>query len=486
MTLFGEILGAGYQEDVMTLGKSEKTDKTIPTTVQAPYPQDVQRISPWALETCYIFDPIIFNSINKNVQTIMAAGYRIECKDKKVEEWFNNFCDNVGQVGGDITFNELLETTFQNTMIYGRHYFETVLNKYQTDIVDLVSLDPKLMDYARDSMRRICVDKYGKPMGFTQNLPYGVDITDKGDPIPVGSGIVLINRQIFILPERIAYFKLYTYGNRFDGLGLIEPAYRSIVRKQNIEEAQANSIYARGTYPIVDYVGNENHFPTPNMVKSASEKLSEMAHNRYFALPYWHKLEPIEVKQSEVVDNTMKWLRESASASLGMPMAFATGSGEATNRATLGTLQKFMEFSLKDIVGRICAQFKAHVFKRICAYNNFKEIPDLIWGDIGAESIDDKATRLQNYVKVGCLDPKVVETFALESEKLNLTKAQKIKDNYENDIVKDGENNDKSISSTPYQTAGAQRSSQANLPSSMPQSKPSKQKNIQNPGSNNG
>jgi hypothetical protein len=155
----------------------------------------------------------------------------------------------------------------------------------------------------------------------------------------------------------------------------------------------------------------------------------------------------------------MKWLRESASASLGMPMAFATGSGEATNRATLGTLQKFMEFSLKDIVGRICAQFKQHVFKRICAYNNFKEIPDLIWGDIGAESIDDKATRLQNYVKVGILDPKLVEPFALESEKLNLTTDQRRKDNYETDIVKDGDKEDKKIADEPYQVRGANKPS---------------------------
>jgi len=451
MTLFGEILGTETNYDIITLAKSEKSDKTIPTTVQAPYPQEVKRVSAWDLETCYIFDPIIFNAINKNVQTIMAAGYKISCKDKKVENWFNNFLDNVGQVGGDITFNELLEVTFQNTMIYGRHYYETVLNQYQTAIVDLVSLDPKLIDYARDSMRRIVVDKYGKPMGYCQNLPYGLDITDKGDPVPEGSGIILINRQIFILPERIAYFKLYTYGNRFDGLGLIEPAFRAIVRKQNIEEAQANSIYARGTYPIIDYVGNENHFPTPNMIKSATEKLADMAHNRYFAVPYWHKIEPIEVKQSEVVDNTMKWLRESASASLGMPMAFATGSGEATNRATLGTLQKFMEFSLKDIVGRVCAQMKQQVFRRICAYEGFDEIPDLIWGDIGAESLDDKALRLQNYVKVGALLPEMVQDFAIESEKLNLTEEQRQRDNYERDIVKDGEKGDKKISDKPYQ-----------------------------------
>jgi hypothetical protein len=317
-------------------------------------------------------------------------------------------------------------------------------------------------------MRRIVVDKYGKPMGYCQNLPYGVDITDKGDPVPEGSGVVLINRQIFILPERIAYMKLYTYGNRFDGLGLIEPAFQSIVRKQNIEEAQSNSIYARGTYPIVDYVGNENHFPTPNMIKSASDKLSEMQHNRYFALPYWHKLEPIEVKQSEVVDNTMKWLRESASASLGLPMAFATGSGEATNRATLGTLQKFMEFSLKDMVGRVCAQFKQHVFKRICAYKNFKEIPDLIWGDIGAESMDDKATRLQNYVSAGILLPKECSEFAAKSEKINLDLEQRRKDNYEDDIVRDGEKGDKKIADKPYQVAGTNKQ---NAPNKSPERK---------------
>lgn len=479
MTLFADILGTNSYEDVVTLAKKESADKAVPTTVQAPYPQEVKRVSAWDLETCYIFDPIIFNAINKNVQTIMSAGWKITCKNKKVEDYFNNFVENVGQVGGDITFNELLEVTFQNLFIYGRHYFETVLNLYQTEVLDLVSLDPKLMDYARDSMRRIVVDKYGKPMGYTQNLPYGLDISDKGDPVPEGSGIVLINRQIFIAPERIAYFKLYTYGNRFDGLGLIEPAYSSIVRKQNIEEAQANSIYARGTYPIVDYVGNETHFPTPNMIKSASEKLSEMAHNRYFALPYWHRLEPIEVKQSEVVDNTMKWLRESASASLGIPMAFATGSGEATNRATLGTLQKFMEFSLKDMVGRVCAQFKQHIFKRICAYQGFKDIPDLVWGDIGAESLDDKAARLQNYVKVGALNPKVVEAYAIESEKLNLTEEQRKAMNYETDIVRDGIKGDKKIADEPYQVSGTNKPSPNSTPVRNSPKKP------ENPSSSN-
>jgi len=442
MTIFSDIIGVEeYETDVVTLAKkTEATEKAVPTTVQTPYPPEVKRINPWDLELCYLFDPIVFNAINKNVQTIMSAGWELRCKSKTVLDYFNNFLDNIGKVGEDVTFNEWLEVSFQNLMIYGRAYTETVLNPYKTDVLDLVSLDPKLMDYARDAMRRIVVDKWGKPMGYTQNLPYGIGMTGAGDPVPEGSGIILIGRQIFISPERIAYLKLYTYGNRFDGLGLIEPAYKSIVRKQNIEEAQANSIYARGTYPLVDYVGDENHFPTPNMIKAASEKLSDMAHNRYFAVPYWHKLTPIEVKQSEVVDSTMKYLREAASASLGIPMAFATGSGEATNRATLGTLQKFMEFSMKDMVGRVCGQIKSQVFKRICAYQvaagktEFAEIPDIIWGDIGAESIDDKAMRLQNYVKFGVLSPQQVAPYAIESEKILLTPKQKQAEEYEQNV----------------------------------------------------
>ena len=88
MPLFSDIIGAGYNEEIVTLARKEKSEKAVPTTVQAPYPMEVKRVNAWDLETCYIFDPIIFNSINKNVQTIMAAGYELQCKDEKVLKYF--------------------------------------------------------------------------------------------------------------------------------------------------------------------------------------------------------------------------------------------------------------------------------------------------------------------------------------------------------------------------------------------------------------
>jgi len=413
---FGQILGV---EKTMTLAENSLPVAGRSVTVSSS-DSKTGNISPAELENTYRYDPITFNSINKSVQTIMSAGYMLEAKSDKVKKWYRDFFSKIGLVGDQITTPELLYTIYQNEFIYGQHFIEIVYNKNETSIVDLKTLDPKEMDYARNSSQNIVLDEFGKIVGYTQTLPYSVDTEGKGDQVP--ESVTLNAQQIFLLPKRIAHFKLYTYGDKFNAVGLIEPAYKSIVRRQNIEEAQANSIYARGTYPVIDYIGDENHFPTPNMIKAATEKLKLLQHNRYFAVPYWHNIKPLEVKQSEVVDNTLKYLRENASASLGLPIALATGSGEATNRATLATQQKFLEYSLRDTVHRTMAQFREQIFKKITVLEKFDETPKIVWGDIDVEDKDDKAKRLVAYAnnKVGILNPKDARAYAMGSEKLKL------------------------------------------------------------------
>ena len=413
MVDFSKILGV---EKTITLATSNP-ETAHPASVSASE-NPSNRVDKVELENAYRFDPIVFNSINKSVQTIMGAGYTLKTETEKVKKHFISL--EIADVGKNTTFTELLTITFQNQMLYGEHFIEKVFNKKKTLIVALVSLDPKQIDYARDASDRVVLDKAGKPVGYTQTLPYSVDTEGKGDLTP--ETVTLKQNQIFLYPWRIAHFKLYTYGNQLEAIGLIEPAYKSIIRRQNIEEAQANSIYARGTYPIIDYVGDENHFPTPNMIKNATEKLKMIQHNRYFAFPYWHKVQPLEVKQSEVVDSTMKYLRENASASLGLPLTLATGSGESTNRATLTNQQKFLEYSLRDIVRRTIANFRKFIFKPMAELEKFKEVPTLVWGEIDVEDKDDKAKRLVNYTnnKVGILRPEDARNYAIKSEKLEI------------------------------------------------------------------
>jgi len=374
---------------------------------------EIVRVKQSELEQAYISDPVCFNSINKATQMIMAAGYTIEGEGS---EEFIKFLSEIGNVGDDITWDEMLEAIFKYQMIYGWSFIESVFNKKQDRIVDLTLIDSKRMDYAKNGSDKIVLDRFGKPVGYTLQLQYGT--TAEGDPIPneFRNSISTGSDKIFMMPKRICQFKLYTYGDRFYPLGLIEPGYKSVLRKMNIEEAQANSIYTRGTYPVIAYVGDQMHDPTPQDIDSVLKNLTRLKHDRYTAFQYWVKVDTLEAKQSDIVQSTLDYLRLNETASLGMPTAFATGAGEATNRATLNNQQVVLEFTLNDIVNRTVATIEKYIFKRIAFYNGYKGVPKLKWGTIRADEPNDQAMRLINYVKNGILNPEDITAFARKSE----------------------------------------------------------------------
>ena len=101
-----------------------------------------------------------------------------------------------------------------------------------------------------------------------------------------------------------------------------------------------------------------------------------------------------------------------------MPMALATGSGENTNRSTLATQQLFLTFGLNSLVTRTVASIKKFIFKRISDYNGFSEVPEIVWGTIAIEEMNDKAKRLNEYVKSGILTPDEIKKYVNKSEKL--------------------------------------------------------------------
>jgi len=375
----------------------------------------VDRVDPKELEVCYIFDAITFNSINKSTQAIMSAKYHLHAKDPVVFTYFTNFLNNIGKIGEDITFRELLYSTFQYQMIYGNAFIEIVWNKNMTKVTDLVVLDPKRIDYAKYGNNQIALDIYGKPIGYTQKVPYGVDITGKGDVPP--KDVVISSDQIYIDAKRICHFKLFTYGDRFYGLGLIEPAYLSIKSKMNIEKAHADK--ATIPNPVIDYVGDEFHEPTPDMIDNAVEKMSQFKSNRNFAFPRWHNLVSLDMKDDSVYTDALKYLRENQSASLGVPLSLAAGIGEATNRSTLTNQQDFLEFTLNDIVEKTISTFRKFIFSVISETEGFSEVPTLYWENVATKSIGSKSLRLVEYVKSNILLPNEVHDYAFNSEGLS-------------------------------------------------------------------
>ena len=165
-------------------------------------------------------------------------------------------------------------------------------------------------------------------------------------------------------------------------------------------DSETNSIYSRGTYPVIAYVGDEHHEATPQDIDAVLKNLVNLQHNRYMAFQHWVKVQPLEVKQSDIVETTLEYLRLNEAASLGMPLAFATGSGENTNKATLYTQSRFLEFTLNDIVKRTLSTLRKYMFKRISFYNKVRGNAWIKWGDIGAEEINDKGTTIKDKIRV--------------------------------------------------------------------------------------
>lgn len=412
--------GLGFEKTILLIEANPAIVPPPKTVKQTP---DIERIDPAELEYAYVKHPIVFNAINKLTQCIMSAGWELRATNPKVLDYFKKFIEEIGQTGEDITFDEILESIFQYQMIYGSAYLETVIGKHTNDpnnIVDLVILDPKRMDYAKLSDLQIALNSYGKPVGYTQNWPTEVSTEGKGDKVPEGSDISLGMNQIFLSPYRITHFKYYEYGDRFYPMGIVEAAYQSILYEMMIKRKHSNAMDKRGDDQLVDYVGDSFHEPTPQQIQNALNNVKQLSSSNSMALPYWHRLDTIKTKPNTVVDDTLNYLRQDICSSLGIPLSLATGSGEATNRATLATQLLFLTFTLNNFVQTTLSTLQKNIFARICEYNKFTEVPQIVWGHIGVEEINDKAKRITEYIKSGALIPtdESVSKFIKKSEKL--------------------------------------------------------------------
>jgi hypothetical protein len=383
--------------------------------------KDKTRFDRAILENDYKEDPLTFNIINKNLQLMMHAGFEIKAKTDRWQKFYDDFFENIGDVGEEVTDKELVEYILQDLLMYGNAYVELI---YEGDInkkvLDLRVIPEKYMDYAKNGSKEIGLDKYGKPIGYIMHLPSGQSAGNLGDEIPkiYKNKITKGGDEIFFLPQRIAHFKLFTYGDRYYGIGLIEVAHTSVERKMKIEDARTNEIYTRGANTIIANVGDETHEPGPNDLKQVLDNISNFRYDRYFSFPKWVDIKTLPIDENSATDRTLDYLRINQSACSGMPMAIITGQGETANKQTLDTQQFILELSLENIVKKFSSTFKKYILRPIAKSNSVKEIADIVFGDIVAEDKTSKSNRLTAAVAGKILAPEEVRPYILGAEGL--------------------------------------------------------------------
>ncbi|MFW9872051.1 MAG: phage portal protein [Candidatus Thorarchaeota archaeon] len=348
------------------------------------------------LEMCYRSDALTFNAINKTVQMIFSGGFKNFNHEKKyVVTAFKKFFEKIGYIGNDTTFEELLESIFTEQLIYGNSFVEKIFNEGDTKIVDLAMIDPKRIDYAKKSDGSIILDENGKPIGYMLNLDSYKPFST-GDEIPKEYQELVSkdNKSIFILAKRICHFKLYSVGDKFYGIGLIEPGYKSGIYKKNMEKAKANYVYQKAFGSTVAYAGNERKASTPQERKEITKEISKLNYQRQLTLPHWVRIENLSPNSSDMSDESIKDMRIDQIAGLSIPDAFASGQGQTANKQTLGEQRTLWEFTLKDIIKRTMAYFKKYILQPINEYNDYGGVPDVEWGELRAEDIDVTADKL--------------------------------------------------------------------------------------------
>lgn len=386
---------------------------------------NIVRVSKEDLERVYLKNPIIRNSIRRKCQMIASAGYRIKYTDDEERKKFEEFFDNIGSIGDDCDFDQIYNGIPKSQFIFGGAWIELIWDEKDQEIVDLNRLDSRTMDYARTNKGDIVIDpNTQKPVGYTQKKAKNIYKDSNvmlGDNIPNGyEKVVDLKDKIFLLPKRVALIRFEEEGDGLEFWGLVETIYHDSLRKGKLEEAGFNSAFQRWMAPLIAYLGDDRHPPTPQLATQTLSTMKKMKHDLLSTFPYYVKLDTIKGNEMESYIQMLKSLRENEASGLQMPMPFAMSSGEATNRATLNNQQGLLEFGLNELAKTNATLITKRIFRPIAESMGLTTWPKLIANRVSVDEIEDRATRFKQYVDSGIFIAEEVREIIAKAEGITL------------------------------------------------------------------
>ncbi len=390
--------------------------------------ETIKRVPRKELELAYACDPIIYNSINKIVQIIMSGDYKITAKDKKVQRYFNEFVSRLGVTGTGLSWEDLLNLIYKNALMYGASFVENIFNKKANRVVEWDIIDSKKIDYAKDLNNNIVIDTNNNAVGYFQLLNYASTSATGTIKVQKNSKFVLpptVQRpdnypdSIYLPKEKVSQIKFSVVGDGFYPIGLIEPIYKTTIRKMNIEQSYTSSVFRYANPILQAKLGDLNHQPTPAQINSILEKLKNLNSKNEIAVPYYYELSYLQPDAMEKVQENLNYFISQQVAGLGVTRSIATGGSENANAASLGNQSTIFSLTLKQIIKSICSSIEKEMFATVCKYEGFKEIPTLEWDIDTGDEMNDMATRIMKYAQAGMLTyNKETENIIRESEGL--------------------------------------------------------------------
>jgi len=355
---------------------SAEIDSEKPLTIKStPF---MIRVPKSELEASFVKCAVVSRGLTKLTEIIMSGEPILQCSDKKVLDYYQNFIDNIGYRGNDLHWDEFLNRVFLDQFVFGEMFAEKIpgaKGNPPKPVVDLDIVDAKSIDYAKKG-ESIALDKYGVPLGYVQEIPYGQREISKLEP---PEEITIQGNQKWIPRERIAHFKLYNFGSGFKPIGLIEPAYSDIRTFLNLKEAYGEKALTVLFPKYIAIVGDEKHMPTAEITKDMVKKMKESAYKTEMALAWPNDIKVLEARHPDALLNFLNFFMDEIIVSLGLPKSILTGLGEQTNRSTLNVQAYIMILTTRDIIRKTVKTIERQIFKPMADAEGFKVYPTINW-----------------------------------------------------------------------------------------------------------
>lgn len=399
MKPLSQIMNGEFAQGPKELQPSKETRGSADAKSQTP---ETERIDLKDIEAVTSSTGIVSTGVRKHTEHLLASKHYIwYYEDEKSKEFFEEFIANLGSSSDIVDWESFLYEIFKDCFMFGRFFCELVFNKNETSIVDLNKIDPKTIDYAKDSMDNIVFDENDRPIGYFITYPFNSKIEPNTEDVPDEVMPPRTSPKWIYLPGyKVVQIKYHTLGNDLYPVGIVEPVYGDVL---DFKESKSNmkKIENRFAMPMmITKVGDISHAPTPKLISDTHNAIKAHKNERLITTAYYNDIKLEEVRNAYNVKGNVELHKTDIKQGLWMPDTFGyDGRGSAMKQQTTE-----FAYTLTFAVRKIVAQIKKYIFEPICKLEQLEVVPTIVFEHLDPEEKDKKPKRLTYYSKAGLIN----------------------------------------------------------------------------------
>lgn len=378
--------GDGFEDALIdTLNEMKGKPKLRPSKEPA------NRVDPDELELLYLTDSLTKTIVRRYVKAIVSPGYYFSGleTEKEYEQWY--------EWAKNVRLKRELWRSIKHAWVHANGYQELVRGQKTGIVMRLFNINPKTMDFQRESDGTIKLDELRNPVGFEQK----VEASDKGNDIKA---------------DRIAHFKIDEIGDSHEGISPLEGVYKHIVILLNLDEfiGEAGFLQAKPMYIV--YVGDEMHEPDAPEIDKNAAVLARISEDGIGSFPHYCKVEMLQPTEAAVLTTYADYFIDRICSGLDYPRVLITPTKVSARGAE--TQSVVWEESVREYQEYLSEQVEDQILQRVADQHKWNR-PDFHFYHPRGAINKIIAQTIAQYVRVGAIQPdEELENFLRRLENL--------------------------------------------------------------------